>query len=187
MTSNSLPNWALFLDRDGVINRQLPNDYVKQVSEFSFLPGVPAAIRLLGTLFSPVLIVTNQQGIQKGLMTEEQLETVHAHMLAALEGEGAYIHRIYHCSDLAGSGSAFRKPAPGMALKAQQDFPGLNFARSIMVGDSESDMVFGRSLGMKTVCIKGLEAVADENCDYRFDSLADFARWINEHQKSVLL
>lgn len=187
MTLFPAASWTLFLDRDGVINRQLPNDYVKQISEFAFLPGVPDAIRQLGSIFSPLLIVTNQQGIQKGRMTEEQLATVHAYMLAELEREGAHIDHIYHCSDLAGSGSPFRKPAPGMALKAQQDFPGIDFRKSMMVGDSASDMVFGRNLGMITVGISGLEPIANELCDYHFNSLAEFSSWISEHQNSVLL
>jgi D-glycero-D-manno-heptose 1,7-bisphosphate phosphatase len=72
-------SWTLFLDRDGVVNKRLMNDYVKSVGEFELLPDVDEAIRLAGSVFGTIVVVTNQQGIGKGLMTERNLSDIHAY------------------------------------------------------------------------------------------------------------
>jgi len=127
--------WTLFLDRDGVINHRIPGAYVTGVEEFEFMEGVREAVSYFSGIFGKIIVVTNQQGIGKGLMTEAQLSHVHAHMQVQIKQE---------C----------RKPNTGMALQAQADFPEINFEKSIMVGDSVTDMEFGLKLGMKTVFIQ---------------------------------
>ena len=77
MHINPEENWTLFLDRDGVINRRLPGAYVQHWDQFEFLPGVLPALSILANYFAHLIIVTNQQGIGKGLMTESDLQKIH--------------------------------------------------------------------------------------------------------------
>lgn len=146
-------SWTLFLDRDGVINHRLIGDYVKSTAEFHLLDGVAEAIRLASETFGRIIVVTNQQGIGKGLMTERNLSEIHAYCLDMIQAAGGHIDRFYFAPELAAAGSSLRKPDTGMGLLAQQDFPEIDFNRSVMIGDSDSDIAFGRRLGMKTVYI----------------------------------
>ena len=177
---------TLFLDRDGVINRRLPGAYVRKWSEFHFLPGVPQAIARLCTHFDRVVVVTNQQGIGKGVMSEEDLHGVHRQMIAALHQAGGRIDGIYFCPDLASKPDNCRKPAPPMGYWARRDFPDISFEHSVMVGDSLSDMVFGKDLGMLTVLINTKEeeaadlASAKKVIDVQFPSLEAFGNWWSE-------
>lgn len=163
----NLTDRTLFLDRDGVINVQLVGDYVKNVSELAlredFLKSIPFIVKNFGKIF----IVTNQQCIAKGLCTQADVDEVHRHLLNILEYHGLHITNIYMCPHLAGSGCTCRKPETGLAMQAKTDYPDIDFARSVMVGDSASDMRFGRNCGMETVFIG---KVTDEN---RTDILAD--------------
>ena len=145
--------WTLFLDRDGVINRRLPGDYVKDLTAFTFLDGVLPALAIFSRLFGRIVVVTNQQGIGKGLMTEAQLAEVHRYMLRAIRDSGGRIDAVYHCPALERAGDPCRKPNTGMALQAKTDFPAIDFSRSLMVGDSLSDMEFGAVLGMVNVLV----------------------------------
>lgn len=146
--------WTLFLDRDGVINVKLEGDYVKKIEEFEFTENAILAIAKAKQLFGRMVVVTNQQGIAKGLYTENDLNAVHTYMQEQLAKENAQVDKIYYCPALNGD-TRFncRKPDIGMALQAQNDFPEIDFSKSIMVGDSISDMEFGRKLGMYTVFI----------------------------------
>ncbi len=148
---------ALFLDRDGVINKRLENDYVKTWESFSFLPGVLQALKLLRNHFDRIFIVTNQQGIGKGLMTEYQLDLIHKAMLDAIRESGGKIDKIYFCPDLAAKPNNCRKPFPYMALQARQDFPEILFENAVMVGDTQTDIEFGKRLAMKTVLISSTQ------------------------------
>lgn len=149
-------NWSLFLDRDGVINRRRVDDYVKNWEEFIFLPGVLEAIALFSQKFQYIFIVTNQQGIGKGLMTEADLEMVHKKMQAEIEKAGGRIDAIYFCPSLASKNDPLRKPNPGMAYKAQKEFPKVDFKKSLMIGDSVSDMEFAINAGMHRIFIGNL-------------------------------
>jgi histidinol-phosphate phosphatase family protein len=174
-------DWTLFLDRDGVINKRRVDDYVTSAEEFVFLEGVPEAISFFNLIFDKVFIITNQQGIGKGIMTIDDLFKVHDYLQTQLFISNAKIDKIYYCSDMAGSGSLYRKPEIGMALQAKNDYPTINFKKSIMVGDSISDMQFGRKAGMKTVLISEnkIDADIDESLvDMRCCSLAEFAHLI---------
>ena len=170
--------WTLFLDRDGVINKRLPDDYVKTENEFEFTEGAEAAIAKFSKIFHRIIVVTNQQGIGKGLMTEEMLAAVHKKMLAGIEKEGGRIDRIYHCPFRKEENHFDRKPSVGMALKAKHDFPDIHFGYSIMAGDSESDMIFGHRTGMFTALIGDDIEVARKNpllVDFSFPSLKAMA------------
>ena len=146
-------SWTLFLDRDGVINKKLDGDYVKTIDEFEFLPYALEAIKLFSSHFHRVVIVTNQQGISKRLMTEDDLHKVHQHLLQEVQNFGGRIDAIYHAPQLAEENSIMRKPNIGMALKAKEEFSSIDFKKSIMVGDSISDMEFARNAKMFAVLI----------------------------------
>lgn len=173
MTLKSLnidKSWTLFLDRDGVINKKLESDYVKHWIEFEFLEGVFDALKYLGNLFGKIVVVTNQQGIGKKLYHVEDLEIIHKNMLYEISYHGGRIDKVYFSPYLDAEKHPTRKPGIGMALAAQADFPQISFAKSIIIGDSMSDMQFGKTAGMITVYISE-EPVKDEKIDFNFRSL----------------
>lgn len=146
-------NWTLFLDRDGVINHRIMGDYIKRTDEFVLLDRVAQTIANLSKLFKYTFVVTNQQGIGKGLMTVEDLNAIHNVLKQEVEKEGGMITKLYYCPDLANTGSKCRKPEIGMALQARKEFEGIDLKRSIMVGDTKNDMLFGRRAGMRCVLV----------------------------------
>ncbi|MCS6933757.1 MAG: HAD-IIIA family hydrolase [Chitinophagales bacterium] len=174
--------WTLFLDRDGVINLHYPNDYVKSWEEFFFLEGVLDALKDLALVFRRIIVVTNQQGVGKGLMSRDDLDHIHAEMLREVRKYGGRIHAIYAATDLAEADTRhLRKPATGMAKQAKRDFPEITFAKSIMVGDSATDMQFGKNAGMITVYVGDVHKLQSHELslvDYYCESLYDFARQV---------
>ena len=145
--------WTLFLDRDGVINVKPLVDYVKCWEEFNFAPGALEAIKKLSGIFGKIIVVTNQQGIGKGLYTAAELEYIHSNMLEKINESGGRIDSIYYCPDLAVYNPPCRKPNTGMAYRAKEDYPQIDFKKAVMVGDSISDMEFGKELGMYLVFV----------------------------------
>lgn len=173
MTFHIDKTWTLFLDRDGVVNKLLPNDYVKRLDEFALNEGVLDALKIFAQKFGHIFIVTNQQGIGKGLMTEDDLTTIHHHLLHEIKATGGRIDRIYHAPGLDHPDNHLRKPNIGMALQAKKDFPAVDFGKSIMAGDSEGDMLFADNAGMKKVFISPVYKKMD--CPM-YTSLLDFAK-----------
>lgn len=171
-------NWTLFLDRDGVINKRLPNDYVKHISEFEFLPEVLEGIGILSRYFGVIVVVTNQQGIGKGIMTEEALLGIHQYMLSEVFAHGGRIDHVFYCPELASTDAPCRKPNTGMAFQAKAMFPEIDFKNTVMVGDSPSDIKFGNRIGAQCIGI-GREADAELS----FLSLIDFARALEQIKK----
>ncbi len=170
-------SWTLFLDRDGVINERIVGDYVKDWDSFNFIPGSIKAIENLSGVFGRIIVVTNQAGIGKGLMTEQDLFKVHKMLLKTVNLLDGRIDKIYHAPDIPNIPSKMRKPNTGMALEAKQDFPEINFSKSVMVGDSLSDMEMGHRLGMVKVFIEGKdEDPSPFQPDYQFKTLFDFAK-----------
>ena len=147
----------LFLDRDGVINKRLPGQYVKSIDDFTFMPGVLDAFPRLAAKVKRIIVVTNQQGVGKTLMSYEELDLVHAHMTAQLEKRGGRIDAIFSCTELAEDKLNCRKPSPAMGMWAKRKFPEIDFRQSLMVGDSASDILFGQNLGMFTALMEGKE------------------------------
>jgi histidinol-phosphate phosphatase family protein len=173
-------NWTLFLDRDGVINKRPPNDYVKSWAEFEFLPGVLEALKILSKKFRRIIIVTNQQGIGKNIMTTEELHQIHDQLLQEVNNNGGRIDAIYFCPDLATWPNNCRKPSITMAMQAKNDFPEIELTKSIMAGDTLSDLQFGRNVGMKAVFINTNDSsVPSSEYELNYHSLHDFARAIN--------
>ena len=145
--------WSIFLDRDGVLNKKLDNDYVKSWGEFEWIEGSLDAVVELKSNFKRVFIVTNQQGIGKGLMTEEDLKTIHSRMLEDIQQAGGDLDAIYYCPNLASEGNRCRKPDIGMALKAKKEFPDIDFSKCVLIGDSISDLQFAKNAGMRSIHI----------------------------------
>lgn len=167
-------DYSVFIDRDGVINKRIIGNYVKKIEEFKFLPGSIEAIARISSFFKHVFIVTNQQGVGKGLMTIEDLDNIHNNMISEINAAGGRIDAVYFCPSLKTSGDSCRKPEIGMALKAQQEFPEVDFSKSVMIGDSKSDMAFGKNAGMQTIFIDAQdEARKPENADYIAHRLSD--------------
>ncbi|MBI4965658.1 MAG: HAD family hydrolase [Desulfomonile tiedjei] len=171
-SDTGFPKKAIFLDRDGVINFKLPeNRYVSDKSQFRLIPGVVEAMSILKELGFLLVVITNQRGIARGFMAEEDLAGVHEAMLAQLQAQGVRIDGIYYCPHEEFEGCDCRKPEPGMILSASMDL-GIDLAGSFMVGDSPSDVAAGRRAGTRTVRIA---AEKDNDADYTFSSLIDFA------------
>lgn len=174
-------SWTLFLDRDGVINKKIDNDYVKRWEDFHFLPGVTDALKKFNAVFGKIVIVTNQQGIGKGVFTEKDLEATHDNMVQEIIRQGGRIDRIYFCPALHSENSPNRKPNTGMGMQAIKEFPEIDLERAVIVGDSITDMQFGRTLGMRTVYISGkFPAEIEEQflIDNMYPSLWEFAQTI---------
>ena len=144
---------TIFLDRDGTINRKRPeDDYVKTWREFEFLPGALDGLRRLAATGARMVVVTNQRGIARGRMTEADVADVHARMLAAVRDAGGRIDAIYYCPHEAGACEC-RKPLTGLFERARIDFPDIDFADSLVVGDSIVDMAAASRLGCGAVLI----------------------------------
>jgi D-glycero-alpha-D-manno-heptose 1-phosphate guanylyltransferase len=170
--------WTLFLDRDGVINVDKPGSYIFNADEFVFMDGLPAAFNRLASIFGQLVVVTNQRGVGRGLMTEQDLHDIHQKMLKGVEGAGGKIDAVYYCTAVDNC-HAYRKPNPGMAVRAKADLPAIDFRRSIMVGNNITDMQWGRNAGTYTVFLKTTipdMEVSHPDIDLIFDSLADFAK-----------
>lgn len=169
-------NGSLLLDRDGVINVRLVDEYVRQWADFVFVPGTKEAINKLRNIFKFILVFTNQQGVAKGLMTLQDLESIHSQMLRELKGQ---IDRVYACVHLSEDQCSCRKPKTKMLELAKHDFPQIDYKNSIMVGDSLSDMTFGKRVGATTVMVSSDDSLRDKEgspeIDFVVGSLAEFA------------
>ena len=142
---------TLFLDRDGVINQKLEGRYVTNFNEFVFVKNSDLAIRKLHKIFKRILIVTNQQGIGKGIMTEDDLNLLHLQMQRKINPDFDLIDKIYFCPCLEGDSCNCRKPKTGMLEEAKLDFPEIIIKNSFLIGDSESDIQAGNKFGLKTI------------------------------------
>jgi D-glycero-D-manno-heptose 1,7-bisphosphate phosphatase len=130
--------FTVFLDRDGVINRNRA-DYVKEWSEFHFLPGARRAIAQLTQAGCRIFVITNQACVGKGLLARSALDEMHQRMLREIEGAGGRIEAVLYCPHRSDEGCRCRKPAPGLLFRAQDEY-GVDLRHSIVVGDSLTDM-----------------------------------------------
>jgi D-glycero-D-manno-heptose 1,7-bisphosphate phosphatase len=170
-------SWTLFLDRDGVINHEKHQDYIHTWNEFVFYDGVTEAIGIFAKTFGRIIVVTNQKGVGKGVTKKEDLVLIHRNMIAAIEAAGGRIDAVYFCADL-DDDSPNRKPNPGMGLQAMHKFPEIDLRKSLMVGNTLSDMQFGRNLGVQTIFLPTTRPevdLNDERIDAVYHSLIDFA------------
>lgn len=172
-------SWTLFLDRDGVINEEKIHDYIYNWEEFKFYDGALEAFFIFAQRFNKIIIVTNQKGVGKGLTKIEELNRIHQNLIKSVLAAGGRIDAVYFCPDL-DNNSPNRKPQAGMGFQAVADFPDIDVQKSIMVGNTMSDMEFGRNLGVaKNVFLPTTRKEIDTN-DSRIDlaylTLIDFAK-----------
>lgn len=171
-------SWTLFLDRDGVINVNKDDSYVFNRKEFIFKEGALEAMAELSTRFQKIIVVTNQRGIGRGLMTVEDLEDIHDYMKQSVASAGGRIDDIFYCP-FDDNHHPDRKPNPGMGLTAQKKYPEIDFARSIIIGDKSSDMKWGRNLKTKTVLISSDRyhgTIEDKDVDLFCSGLMEFVQ-----------
>jgi histidinol-phosphate phosphatase family protein len=144
---------AVFLDRDGVINRKAHGKrYVTHWSEFAFLSGALEALAILAQLPTRVVVITNQRGVARGHLTRDDLNEIHAGMQRALRDTGAHLDAIYACVHDEDACSC-RKPRPGLIHAACADFPDIDPSTAFLVGDSASDVATGWPLGCRPVLV----------------------------------
>jgi D-glycero-D-manno-heptose 1,7-bisphosphate phosphatase len=171
---------TVFLDRDGVVNEKMPEGrYVMSWSEFHLLPGAAKAIGALNRAGVRVVIVSNQRGIALGLYTSSDVDAIHASLQHSLAGHGAHVDSFYFCPHDIGQCNC-RKPLAGLFKQAVNEFPEISAESSVMIGDSVSDIEFGKQLGMLTVFIEGDPSrqklgadKAAKMADLQFPSLAE--------------
>ena len=169
---------AVFLDRDGTINRYV--GFLRDIDDFELLPGTAEAIRAINRSGYLAVVVTNQPVIARGEVTAERLQAIHNKMETLLGKEGAYIDGLYYCPHHPDKGFAgeiaelkidcdCRKPKPGLLLRAAKDF-NIDLSRSWMVGDSENDVRAGAAAG----CMTALIGDGEYGQELTVGSLAEF-------------
>jgi D-glycero-D-manno-heptose 1,7-bisphosphate phosphatase len=142
---------AVLLDRDGTLNRERSN-YVRSWSEFAFVPGALDALRALATLDVPIIVVTNQSAVGRGLMTSTTLADVHDRMCAAVTAAGGRIDAVYVCPHRPDEGCPCRKPRVGLLRRAAHE-RSLDLRRSVLIGNNEVDQAAARALGCASVIV----------------------------------
>jgi len=152
-----MKRWAVFLDRDGVINEEV--NYLSSPESLKLLPGAAQAIRQLNGRRIPVIVVSNQAGIARGRFSEEQVQKIHDRLSALLSGEGAHIDRYYYCPHHPTEGLGpyrmdceCRKPKPGLLLKAGSEMR-LDLEQSYLVGDNVTDVEAGIRAGVRSILV----------------------------------
>jgi histidinol-phosphate phosphatase family protein len=142
---------AIFLDRDGVIceNR---HDYVKSWFEFQFLPDVKQSLATLCELPYPIIVVTNQSAIGRGLVSTEVIQDIHDRMVNEVVAYGGRIDRVFHCPHHPADGCDCRKPEPGLLRQAAREM-GIDLNGSYLIGDATTDIVAGQRAGCQTLLV----------------------------------
>ena len=170
---------AAFLDRDGVINRQAGEEkYVTRWEDFHFLPGAAEGIAMLNKAGWSVVVVSNQRCVAKGLLSIEELESIHRRMRKELLVAGAMLDAIYYCPHEKEPACDCRKPAPGMLLRAAKEHQ-LDLRSSWLIGDSESDVEAGKRAGCRTVQLVANQETASGKANL-------FARTLLEASRRIL-
>ena len=173
---------AVFLDRDGVINRDR-DDYVKSLADLEVFPYAADSIRRLNEAGFEVIVVSNQQAVAKGLMSQEDLLAIQDEITRQVTSAGGRIAGFHYCTHHAQDGCSCRKPEPGLILRAAKEH-GIELAASVMIGDTEKDVLAGKSAGCRTVLVlTGLltrEQVANLPCkpDFVARDLSEAADYV---------
>lgn len=141
---------CIFFDRDGIVNESPGPGYVERWEDFHLQPGFVAALKAVKAKGWPAVIITNQQGVAKGLYSREELDGIHGNMRAQLRTHGVDVLDIFQCIHFAADGCECRKPKPGMIIEAAEKH-GLDLSSSWMIGDSEKDVEAGHKAGCKTI------------------------------------
>lgn len=170
---------AVFFDRDGIVNERLIGEYVRSVREFVFIDAITDVLSLVHARGYKAVLVSNQQGVGKGLMTMEDLREITEHFQRELVRRcGVSFDDIRYCTDLDSDNSPRRKPAPGMLLEAAAEGD-IDLSSSWMIGDSVSDVVAGRAAGVRTILVGDYEHVPE--ADWIVPCVADVLPVLREH------
>ncbi len=170
-------SWTLFLDRDGVINIESVGSYITSWSEFTFHDGVLDSLRLLSGVFGSIVVVSNQRGVGRGIMGLEALREINTNMKAEVAANGGRIDKVYNATAVLDEDHN-RKPNTGMGMQAQEDLPQIDFKKSVMIGNSLSDMEFGKRLSMHTVFLTTKHepfSLPNDLIDEQYSSLKEWA------------
>lgn len=172
---------VIFLDRDGIVNVELPN-YVKRWEEFKFLPTVLEAFKLWRQEGFRCFVVSNQSCVARGLVTDEKVREIMEQMRREIEAAGGKLDAAYYCPHAPEISSCdCRKPALGLYYRAAKDF-GVSLADSYSIGDMERDIEAGKALCQPTILVRtGKGANWQEGAwafepDYVADNLLEAAR-----------
>jgi D,D-heptose 1,7-bisphosphate phosphatase len=130
---------AIFLDRDGIINERIRGGYVTQWSEFRFIKGIEQVLAELSTLGLPLIVVSNQAGVGKDMVSPEALAQITESFVSLLRNRGAKVDAVYYCPHVPDARCSCRKPAIGLLRQAAEDWR-IDLERSVLVGDSPSDV-----------------------------------------------
>ena len=141
---------AIFIDRDGVINRRRPGDYVLEWSQFFFIPGIREALNQIASLGLPMIVISNQAAVGKGLLDRAGLQEITAQMHRALAADGTFLAAAYYCTHRPDEDCVCRKPKPALLFRAAEDF-NVDLGRSIFIGDSDTDIQAARMAGCAPV------------------------------------
>jgi D-glycero-D-manno-heptose 1,7-bisphosphate phosphatase len=147
-----MPESAVFLDRDGVINRDR-SDYVKSWDEFEFLPGVLEAFRLLAPSPHRVVVVSNQSAVGRGLVSRSTVDKIHASMTEAIRRSGGRIDAVYYCPHRPDENCLCRKPRPGLLLQAAGEL-GIDLSASWLIGDDLRDLESAEAVGIRPILVR---------------------------------
>ena len=139
------------LDRDGTII--VEKNYLKSVDQLELLPNAAEGLRMLASQGFSLIVITNQSGIGRGLLTVAEVDAIHAELKRRLAAEGVKIAGIYYCPHSPDSNCACRKPRTALAHQAAADF-GFDPSESLVIGDKTSDIEFGRALGARTILVR---------------------------------
>lgn len=177
--------WTLFLDRDGVLNEEIAGDYVRDIDQLVFYKNIPITLARLRSRFDKIFVVTNQRGVSKGFMTEETLVSIHEHLLAQCSKALGDIEKVFYATAMSDE-DIMRKPQIGMALQAKAEYPEIDFSKSVMIGNSPSDILFGKNAGMKTIFLTTTKS-ADfhTNADLVLPNLEAFIPYLYPNDRMV--
>jgi D-glycero-D-manno-heptose 1,7-bisphosphate phosphatase len=172
LTNHRFQTGAIFLDRDGVINRRIPDGYVTRLADFAFLPDAIPGMRALASLDRPIIIVSNQAGVAKRVVTARALEQITSWFVSEIVANGGRVDAVYYCPHAPADECPCRKPKPGLFLQAATDL-GVDLTQSAMIGDSVSDAEAAINAGSRALLVppdhlasnpasaQGYELVAD--------------------------
>ena len=180
---------AIFLDRDGVINASPEHRYVAHWDQFHFLPGTLEALRRLNQNRQIVIVVSNQSGVGRKVLSRIHLAEITQKMLQAVRSSGGWIRAVYYCTHHPENDCACRKPRVGLLKKAARQFS-IDLSRSFMVGDTETDILMAHSAGCRSVlALSGKQTRSSARHltvapDQIAENLLEAVRWILREQRS---
>jgi D-glycero-D-manno-heptose 1,7-bisphosphate phosphatase len=167
---------TLFLDRDGVINKKIDNGYVLNINQIEIIPGITEFIKAAENYFERIIVVTNQRGVGRGLLSIGELAVINDEVNRLT---GCLINRFYVCPHLDEDNCNCRKPKEGLFLNAQKDYE-IDFQNSWMVGDSESDMIPAKKLGITTLLLSAQNNIF---ADRRFENPYELRSFLENTDK----